>query len=65
MSLELIKIWLCLGFDVRSRDYDSHALTTQSRTLNKLQRLASNKAENRCYEIFNTTDLDYSKKATK
>ena len=31
-------------------------------TLDKLQILATNKAESRCYEISNATDRDYSKK---
>ena len=30
-------------------EIESHTLTTQPRTLNKQQTLATNKAENRCY----------------
>ena len=46
---------------LRSRYYASHILTTQPRTLNKSQTLATNKAENRCYDISNAADRDYSK----
>ena len=54
-----------IGFDLRPGDYESHALTTQRRTLNKSQTLATNKAEDKFYEISNATACDYSKIATK
>ena len=41
ISLKLVKIQLRLGFDQRSKDYESHALTTQPQTLNKPQTLAT------------------------
>ena len=34
ISLELIRNQLRLGFDVRTRNFESHALTTQLSTLN-------------------------------
>ena len=40
----------------RPGDYESHALTTQPRKLNRHQTLATtNKAENRCNAISNAT----------
>ena len=65
ISLELLNIRLRLRFDLRPRNYESDALTTRPRTFNKSQTLATNKAENRCYEISTATDRDYSKSATK
>ena len=59
-----MKIRLSLGFDLRHRDYKSHSLTEPT-MLNKYQTFATNKAENRCYEISNTKDRNYSKSATK
>ena len=52
---------LRLEFDLRPRNYESHALTTQQRTLNTSQTLATNETENRCFEIANATDRDYCK----
>ena len=65
ISFEFINTQLRHGFDLRPRDYKSHALTTQPRTLIKSQILATNKAENRCYEISMATDSDYRKSAAK
>ena len=65
ISVELVKTWQCLGFDLRPKDFESHALSTQPRTQNYTQTLVTNKAESRCYEISNATDRDDSKKATK
>ena len=45
------------------RHYEPHALTTQPRTLNKAQTLAINKAEKRCYEIYNARDVIAAKMA--
>ena len=59
--MELVKIRLHLGFRLRPRENESHALTAQQRRLNKTQILAKNKAENRCFEFSNATDRDYSK----
>ena len=50
---------------LRHRNYESHALPTKPRTINLLQTLATNKAENRCYETSNATDRDYSKNVHK
>ena len=47
ISLELVKIRLRLRFYLRPRDYETRALTTQPRTLNNPQTLATNKAENK------------------
>ena len=44
MSLESVSHELCLGFDLRPKDNESHAITTQLRTLKKSQTLAKNKA---------------------
>ena len=41
---------------------DLTPFTSQLRTLNNWQKLATNKADNICYEISNATDRDYSKK---
>ena len=69
ISPELAKIRLRLGFYLRPRDYESHGLmnelTAQPQTLNKSQTRAANKTMNRCNEISNATDRDYSKSATK
>ena len=35
ISLELVNNRLPQGFDLRPKDYESHTLTTQPRTLNK------------------------------
>ena len=56
---------LRFGFDLRPRNYESHVLITQPQTLNKSQTLAKKEAENRCYEISNATDRDYSESVTK
>ena len=61
----IVCVPLRLRFDLRPRDYDSHALTTQPRTLNKLQTLAINEADNRYYETAYATDRHYIKSATK
>ena len=63
-SLELVKIRLRLGFYLRPRNYESHALTTQPWTQDKSQIVASNEAENRCFEI-SSQHRDYNKSATK
>ena len=44
------------------RVLESHELPSQTRTLHDHQTLATNKAENRCYENSNATDRDYRKK---
>ena len=54
-----------LGFDMRPRGCQSHALTTQPPTQNISEKLSRNEAKNKCYERFNASDRDYSKSATK
>ena len=51
-------------FDLRPGYYESHALTTQQRTLNVLQTLVANKVENRSMKL-PTTNSDYSKSTSK
>ena len=41
------------------------SLTHQPRTFNKSQTEATNKAKNRCYQIFSSIDHDYIKSVTK
>ena len=60
-----MEIRIYLGFHLRPRDYESHALTTQPRTLNKSKTLATVKAEDIFYAMSNATDRQYSKCATK
>ena len=61
----MVRIQLRLGFDFRPRRCESHALTTQPRTLNTSQTKATNKTENSCYESSNATERDYRKSTTK
>ena len=65
LSLEVVRIQLRLGFDLRPRSYESHALITQPRTLNTSQTKATKKAENRYYESSNATERDYRQSTTK
>ena len=67
ISLELIKLQLRFGCDLRTENYDIHALTTQpvQRKLSKAETLATLNAENRCYKISNAADCDYSESAAK
>ena len=47
IGLELVKIRLRIGFDMRPTDYESHTLTAEPRTLNTSD-TSHKKAENRC-----------------
>ena len=64
INLEL-EIQLRLIFDQRPKNYVFHTKNTRLRTLKNSHTLATNKAENRCYENSNATDRDYSKSTTK
>ena len=54
-----------LGFDMRPRGCQSHALFTQPTAQIISEKLARNEAKNKCYERFNASDRDYSKSANK
>ena len=60
-GLKLVKSCYMSDSNLRFRDMKSHILPSQTRTFNNCQKLATNEAENRCYEISYARDRECGK----